>query len=136
VKAKGRKDAFIVVLQGTANDKPMPQPGMEKKPAKQTKQEMKKSTETGSMTTTSAPVESEYKVRIASYLKPGGFNPEGIDKLGQLESYRKGEWTIMMIGGFKNLNDAQKAKDIVVSKGFPDAAVVVDRNGILEEIKE
>jgi len=135
VKAKGRKDAFIVVLQGTANDKPMSQSEMEKKSAKQTKAEMTKATETATMTTTSASVESEYKVRVASYLKPGGFNPNGIDKLGQLESYRKGDWTIMMIGGFKNLNDAQKAKDIVVSKGFSDAAVVVDRNGILEEVK-
>ena len=77
---------------------------------------------------------SEYKVRIASYLKPGSFNPDGMEQLGTLESYRKGDLTIMMIGGFHTLADAQNAREKVVSKGYKDAAIVIDRNGILEEV--
>ena len=77
---------------------------------------------------------SDYKVRIASYLKPGAFNPDGMEQLGTLESYRKGDLTIMMIGGFHNLYDAQQARQIVISKGYKDAAIVVDHDGILEEV--
>ena len=139
-KSKGKKDAFIVVLQGTNNDKPLYQSGMENKTAKTTKDEKEPTVvKTEKMEKQEPEVQqahaSEYKVRVASYLKPGSFNPNEIDKLGELESYRKGELTIMMIGGFKNLADAQKAQKIVVSKGFPDAVIVVDNNGILEEVQ-
>ena len=136
-KSKGRKDAFIVVLQGTANDKPMFQSGKERKPASQVmavkKNVVDPETEKSSLESKDSPV-SEYKVRVASYLKPGAFNPNGIDQLGKLESYRKGDLTIMMIGGFHNLKDAQQAKDVVISKGYKDASIVVDHNGVLEEV--
>lgn len=136
-KSKGVKDAFIVVLQGTDNDKPMFQSGMEKKPdAKSStlnnyafRPEMEKTSHKASGSSV-----SEYKVRLATYLKPGAFNPEGLDKLGTLESYRKGDLTIMMIGGFHNLPDAQKARVTAISRGYNDASIVVDHNGILEEV--
>ena len=77
----------------------------------------------------------EYKVRLASYLKPGGFNTKDIDKYGPLESYRKGEWTIMLIGGFKTLEDAKKVQKEVIAKGYSDAMIVADRGGVLEDVK-
>ena len=136
-KSKGKKDAFIVVLQGTSNDKPLYQAGMEKKPSMEAKSEKAPVVvKTEKMDPVVQDVHAaEYKVRVASYLKPGAFNPNGIDQLGELESYRKGDLTIMMIGGFKNLADAQRAQKIVVSKGFNDAVIVVDNNGILEEVQ-
>ncbi len=76
----------------------------------------------------------EYKVQVASYSKPGAFNTNGIEKLGKLESYRKGEMTLMMISGFKNLSEAQKAQKTVISKGFKDASIVVDNDGILQTV--
>lgn len=144
-KSKGKKDAFIVVLQGTANDKPSFSQETAKKPSTEVKPEKKVAAQPEKKVAVqpekSKPAEVtpsalavEYKVRVASYQKPGSFNPNGIDHLGKLESYRKGDMTIMMIGGFKNLEDAQKAKDTVVSKGYKDAAIVVDHNGILEEV--
>ena len=127
VKAKGRKDAFIVVQQNGGLDVPIAKPVM-------------KVVEEPVTTMPDQPVESttmvEYKVRVASYLHPGTFNPDGIDQLGTLESYRKGEWTIMMIGGFKTINEAKRAKEIVMSKGFNDAAIVVDKDGIIETVLE
>jgi len=136
-KSKGKKDAFIVVLQGTSNDKPLYQSGMESNTAAAPKSEVAPTTvKTEKMEPVVEEVQTaEYKVRVASYLKPGTFNPNGIDQLGELESYRKGDLTIMMIGGFKKLADAQRAQKIVVSKGFSDAVIVVDNNGILEEIQ-
>ena len=85
--------------------------------------------------TASAPSEDvmiEYKVQLASYLKPGGFSTKDIDQYGPLESYRKGEWTILMIGGFKTEQEAIKVRDQVIAKGFKDAVVVVEKDGILD----
>ena len=42
----------------------------------------------------------------------------------------------MMISGFKNLAEARRAQEIVISKGFPDAAVVIDKFGIIETVQE
>ncbi len=136
-KSKGRLDAFIVVLQGSDNDKPLYQAGMDTKstsPSKPEKREVELK-ETEPISESSSAI-SEYKVQLASYTKPGSFNTNGIEKLGTLESYRKGDMTIMMIGGFKNLSDARKAKASAMSKGFKDAVIVTDNNGILMAVKE
>lgn len=129
VKSKGRKDAFIVVMQSGEFDPPMEQVNRPSAP-----QPIEVPAETY-ISTTDMP-KADYKVKIASYLHPGAFNPDGIDKLGTLESYRKGEWTIMMIGGFRTLDEARRARQIVVSKGFADASIVVDNGGIIETIEE
>ncbi len=136
-KSKGRADAFIVVLQGTENDKPLYQAGMDTKSTSPSKAEKKEVIlkEAEPIAETSSAI-SEYKVQLASYTKPGSFNTQGIEKLGTLESYRKGDMTIMMIGGFKNLPDARKAKDAAMAKGFKDAVIVTDNNGILMAVKE
>jgi SPOR domain len=136
-KSKGRSDAFIVVLQGTENDKPLYQAGMDTKsapPAKAEKKEVILAESEPVVETTTAI--TEYKVQLASYTKPGSFNTNGIEKLGTLESYRKGDMTIMMIGGFRNLPDARKARNSAISKGFKDASIVTDNNGMLESVKE
>src|SRR5687768_10276021 len=127
VKEKGRKDAFIVVQQDGGLDIPVSKPAVKVIEAPVVTPPMEPT-----------PTESivEYKVRVASYLHPGTFNPDGIDQLGTLESYRKGEWTIMMIGGFKSIDEAKRAKEIVMSKGFNDAAIVVDKDAIIETILE
>ena len=125
-KAKGRKDAFIVVQQGLENVAPTV---MQQKPSVN-EPSIPPPPQPASLQT------GDFKVRVASYLHPGSFNPDGIDKLGRLESYRKGEWTIMMIGGFENIEEARRAKNVVTSKGFTDAAIVIDRDGIIETIEE
>jgi hypothetical protein len=123
-KSKGRKDAFIVVQQSDNNDAPITKtsPTLNQSPK--------------IINSQPAAAEGEYKVRVASYLHPGAFNPAGIDQLGRLESYRKGDLTIMMIGGFRTRDEAMKAKNVVISKGFADAAIVMDNNGILETVEE
>lgn len=123
VKSKGRKDAFIVVRQEGQFDEPMDRSSPEtmEKPVVVTAED------------NNLPV-GDYKVRVASYLHPGAFNADDVDHLGTLESYRKGEWTIMMIGGFTSMEAAEKARKEVHAKGYKDAAVVVERNGIIETV--
>lgn len=124
VKSKGRKDAFIAVGQKSAYDKPIAP-----KPTPRTNESPKAQTVSQSMQS------GDYKVRIASYLRPGDFNTNGLDQLGKLESYRKGEWTIMMLGGYRTEAEARKVQEVIIGKGFKDAEVVVERDGLLETVK-
>jgi hypothetical protein len=139
-KERGKKDAFIVIQKGLENYTPQGiaiQPDFEPEVIAKPNAPVNPSP----VVTASVPSEpvvateetGEYKVRLASYLKPGGFNTSDVDQYGPLESYRKGEWTIMMIGGFKTQKEATKVRDLVIAKGYKDAAVVVDRGGIIEE---
>ncbi|MDZ4749568.1 MAG: SPOR domain-containing protein [Saprospiraceae bacterium] len=140
-KERGKMDAFIVIQKGLENYTPQGvaiQPDFEPEAIS-----IKSAAPVTPAPVVSSPIQSvpvvadelpgDYKVRLASYLKPGGFNTSDVDQYGPLESYRKGEWTIMMIGGFKTQKEAIKVRDLVIAKGYKDAAVVVDREGIIEE---
>ncbi|HQW02959.1 MAG TPA: SPOR domain-containing protein [Saprospiraceae bacterium] len=139
-KERGKKDAFIVIQKGLENYAPQGvaiQPDFEPEVINRAPAPVTPSPDV-KVTVPSEPVVSseetgDFKVRLASYLKPGGFNTNDVDQYGPLESYRKGEWTIMMIGGFKTQKEATKVRDLVIAKGYTDAAVVVDRGGIIEE---
>ncbi len=132
VKAKGKKDAFIVVQRGIENHIPF-NPATPKERTEYERPLTSAAPPSVASDVLAAPNSKvEYKVRLASYLKPGGFNTKDIDKYGPLESYRKGDWTIMLIGGFKTARDAERVRDAVIAKGYTDAKVVVDRDGVLE----
>lgn len=141
-KQKGRKDAFIVIQEGLEGYEPLgyvkyvePMVIDEKFIVSGREPQVTTPKETAvpeAMDMGKAVV--EYKVRLASYLKPGGFNTKDIDKYGPLESYRKGEWTIMLIGGFKTVEDAKRVRKAVIAKGYSDAMVVADRGGVLEDV--
>lgn len=145
-KARGKSDAFIVIQKGLENYAPKGYAQLEMNeqqteiinPKPNTKQqEMAKPAIAAEANAAPAAVPTdetitEYKVRLASYLKPGGFSTKDVDQYGPLESYRQGEWTILMIGGFKTEQDAIRVRDLVIAKGFKDASVVADRGGILD----
>ncbi|MBP7238783.1 MAG: SPOR domain-containing protein [Saprospiraceae bacterium] len=137
-KARGKKDAFIVIQQGLEPFSAQGHPAGQSMEVPIEIEEKVNNPTPVSTVTSPAPVATdddvilEYKVRLASYLKPGGFNTKDIDQYGPLESYRQGDWTIMLIGGFKTAKDAERVRDLVIAKGYKDAAVVVDKGGILE----
>jgi len=141
-KQRGKKDAFIVIQKGLENYQQPEGFAKQETMAAELEPAHTASPTPAGVTVTTAPVVQttpvttsdeiiEYKVRLASYLKPGGFSTKDIDQYGPLESYRKGEWTILMIGGFKTEQEAIKVKDQVIAKGFKDAAVVVSRDGMI-----
>ncbi len=139
-KERGKMDAFIVIQKGLENYSPQGvaiQPDFEPEVITQSTAPVTPSpivkASVPSEPVVSIEESGDFKVRLASYLKPGGFNTSDIDQYGPLESYRQGEWTIMMIGGFKTKKEAAKVRDLVIAKGYTDAAVVVDRGGIIEE---
>lgn len=139
-KERGKMDAFIVIQKGLENYTPQGialQPEFEPEVITDPIVPVSSSPIVSTSVTTAPAVTAEetgdFKVRLASYLKPGAFNTSDIDQYGPLESYRKGEWTIMMIGGFKTQKEATRVRDLVIAKGYKDAAVVVDRGGLIEE---
>lgn len=131
VKARGKKDAFIVVQEGRDQHEPF----NHLEQGRNVQSTPKASPPANENIPAADLVQGDYKVRLVSYLHPGGFNTKEVEQYGKLESYRKGDWTIMMIGGIKTAHDAKRIREQVKSKGFPDATVVVDRDGILEEVK-
>lgn len=153
-KERGKKDAFIVIQHGLEHYAPqgyVKQESYEPEAIREVNDAPVKSNPPATPSAAAnAPVVApvppvspgfdegeivEYKVRLASYLKPGGFNTKDIDQYGPLESYRQGDWTIMLIGGFKTSKDAARVRDLVIAKGYKDARVVIDRGGILEDEK-
>lgn len=77
----------------------------------------------------------KYKVRLASYEDPIWFDIETARTLGTIEQWTKGDWTIFVLSSYNTYDSAVAAKARAVAKGFSDAEVVVDNNGVLERIK-
>ncbi len=77
---------------------------------------------------------SEYKIRLASYEDPIWFDVNQVKGIGQIEQWTKGGWTIFVLSGYKNLEEARRAQIKAINRGFTDADVVVDNNGILERM--
>lgn len=79
---------------------------------------------------------NSYKIRLASYEDPIWFDIEKAKKLGEIEQWTKGDWTIFILGGYKTYEAAEQARVKAVNKGFGDAEIVIDNNGILERLKQ
>jgi hypothetical protein len=80
--------------------------------------------------------DSRYKVRLASYEDPKFFDLSRADDIGRIEQWTKGGWTIFLTSGYQNLEEAEAARRKAVNKGFRDAEVVLDNDGILERLKK
>ncbi len=84
--------------------------------------------------TTTTPVTS-YKVRLASYSDASWFELGTVDDLGTIEQWTKGDWTIFVLSGYSNWENAETARIKAANRGYVDATVVMDNNGVLEAIK-
>ena len=76
-----------------------------------------------------------YKVRLASYEDPIWFDIKSAKELGEIEQWTKGDWTIFILSGFQDIEEAHASKIKAINRGFPDAEVVIDNGGILERIR-
>ncbi|MBK9735957.1 MAG: SPOR domain-containing protein [Saprospiraceae bacterium] len=79
---------------------------------------------------------SKYKVRLASYEDPIWFDINKVKDLGRIEQWTKGGWTIFILAGYTNLEEAKKAAIQSINRGFKTAEVVIDNGGILERMKQ
>lgn len=79
---------------------------------------------------------NSYKIRLASYEDPIWFDIEKAKQLGNIEQWTKGNWTIFLLGGYNSYETAEQARIKAVNRGFTDAEIVIDNNGILERLKQ
>jgi tetratricopeptide (TPR) repeat protein len=78
---------------------------------------------------------SEYKIKLAAYSNPLYFNVNKVKDLGVIEQWSKGKWTIFILSGYMDFNDARKAMLKARNRGFTTAEMVIDDNGILTRVK-
>ncbi|MEE9438089.1 MAG: hypothetical protein V3V14_03750 [Saprospiraceae bacterium] len=82
------------------------------------------------------PGKDSYKIRLASYEDPIWFDIDGAKSLGKIEQWTKGSWTIFILGGYGTFDEAEQARIRAVNKGFADAEIVIDNNGILVRLRQ
>ncbi len=79
---------------------------------------------------------NKYKVRLASYEDPIWFEVNKVKDLGRIEQWTKGGWTIFILAGYNDLEEAKKAQIQALNRGYKTAEVVIDNGGILERLKQ
>ena len=121
VKTMGYGDAFITRNQMNASDIELMMTGS---------YYVKDDFNSGSENFSS--VAANYKVQLASYQDPLWFPNASIDDLGKIEQWTKGEWTIFVLSAYSSYEKALEIRDLAISRGFGEAKVVLDNNGILE----
>lgn len=128
VKSKGYRDAFITkeVLNTSQLELAISNYGSVNTEPSVNKQDFNY--------TNNYSVNTRYKIRLASYEDPIWFDVNSVKDIGEIEQWTKGAWTIFVLGGYDDIQDAERAKIQAINRGFTDAEVVLDNNGILERI--
>jgi len=76
-----------------------------------------------------------YKIRLAAYSDVKWFDTSKVNDLGTIEQWNSNEYTVMILGQLSNLQDAQQKLATVKARGFTDARIVTDDNGMLRYVK-
>ncbi len=76
-----------------------------------------------------------YKIKLAAYTNPLYFDVNKVKDLGVIEQWSKGKWTIFILSGYSDFDDANQAVLKVKNRGFASAEVVLDEGGILTTVK-
>ncbi|MEZ4906080.1 MAG: SPOR domain-containing protein [Saprospiraceae bacterium] len=77
----------------------------------------------------------DYKIKLAAYTNPLYFDVNKVKDLGVIEQWSKGKWTIFILSGYVNYEDAEQALLKVRNRGFATAQLVTDDGGILTTVK-
>ena len=77
-----------------------------------------------------------YVVRLGAYSNPKkSFSRDSVSDIGQIAEQYKGQFTIMLLTGYNSLSQAQRALAMAKQRGFRDAYIAQDVNGVLEKVK-
>lgn len=61
---------------------------------------------------------NKYKVRLASYEDPIWFDVNKVKDIGRIEQWTKGGWTIFILAGYNDLDEAKKAQNSGPEQGI------------------
>lgn len=77
-----------------------------------------------------------YVVRLGAYSNPQkSFDRDSVLDIGQIAEQYKGQFTIILLTGYNSLGDAQRALAKAKQRGFRDAYIAQDVNGVLQKVK-
>ncbi|MBK9271731.1 MAG: SPOR domain-containing protein [Saprospiraceae bacterium] len=75
--------------------------------------------------------EGKYKIRVGEFKAPEWVDPSPLKDIGTIEHWTRSGWTILILGSFKTVYDANLALDKVKSRGYKEAYLVVEEDGKL-----
>lgn len=78
--------------------------------------------------------QSNYKIRLASYTDPLWFDTGSVKDIGEIEQWTKGEFTIFILSGYSNIEEAESALIKAINRGYSEAHLVEDVNGYLQKV--
>lgn len=140
-KAAGYTGAFIVADKGTAvnggstkktETKPSSTPkNVETKP---TATETKPAPKESKPANTSTSDLEGYLVKLAAYRDINNFNQDNVEDIGLVSFVKKGEFTVVVLGGFPSKSAAQAGLDKARKKGFPNALLVTMEAGEMKKV--
>ncbi len=67
----------------------------------------------------------EYLIRLAAYLDIKYFDESKVQDLGEIRTFQSGDYTVMLVKGFDDIENARKAQKSAVNAGFSNAQIVV-----------
>ena len=126
IKARGYSGAFMVtegnVNVGTANTRPQTNTNS--------------GYNNGNSNTNTSNNLGTYVVRLGAYSNPKkSFNRDSVLDIGQIAEQYKGQFTIILLTGYNSLDHAQRALVKAKQRGFKDAYIAQDVNGVLQKVK-
>lgn len=77
---------------------------------------------------------SNVKIRLAAVRETKWFDSSNVSDIGSIELKKSGEWTVILIGGFSNMDAAKAGLQKAKSVGYQDAYLVTDENGELKKV--
>ncbi len=90
----------------------------------------------GNTTTNTSSNLGTYVVRLGAYSNPKkSFNRDSVLDIGQIAEQYKGQFTIILLTGYNSFEQAQRALAKARERGFTDAYVAQDVNGVLQKVK-
>lgn len=79
--------------------------------------------------------ELEYLIRLAAYLDIKYFDDAKVNQLGEIRTFISGDYTVMLLKGYTDIEDAREVKNKAIEVGFPGAQIVVYKDKLLQRIE-
>ena len=120
VKSRGYTGAFVVQEAGAPSQQPPFNPG----------------NNNGGVVDPGQPTGGdEVKIQLAALRTTKWFDRSKVSQYGIIEEFPRGDLTIMLLSGFRNLNEARGVLSQVKQNGFSGAFLVREVNGQLQKVR-
>ncbi|MCF8245885.1 MAG: carboxypeptidase regulatory-like domain-containing protein [Saprospiraceae bacterium] len=130
-RAAGYTGAFIVPQKGKAANS---NPAQKSTPAPKNVETKPTPVEAKPATTVASNEMDGYLVKIAAYRDLNNFKQSSIEDVGLVHFVKKGDFTIVLLGGYDSKSSAQVGLEKAQKRGFPGALLVTMDGGDLKRV--